>query len=233
LIPAEVFANQVVATGTVAASFSMGVFIGLTIYTPIYFQSAYHLSASQSGLALIPLSVGTVIGAVFSSRLMPKIAKYKRPPIIGLSLAAVCLIVVAIWPSGLPLIALEIVLTAASAGIGTVLSVTTVAVQNAVMPHQMGTATGGMSFFRSLGGAIAVAGFGAILMSGLPANKAAAVTMDTLASTLAAGGENISMVFRGVFVAAAVGALLALCSICVMKELPLRTRVGPTSAVLE
>jgi hypothetical protein len=114
-----------------------------------------------------------------------------------------------------------------------VLPVTTVAIQNAVMPHQMGTATGTMNFFRSLGGAIIVAGFGAIVMGSLPGDKAAIVTMDTLASTLAAGGSNIGTVFRFVFAAAALGILVTLYSLAMMEERPLRAKVGHAPVVVE
>ena len=233
LIPTEVLANPVVAMGTVAACFGMGVFIGLTIYTPIYLEGIYGLTATQSGLALIPLMVGTVTGATFSGRLMAHMKHYKRPPTIGLSVAAVALAVVAAMPQGLPLAAFEILLAAASTGIGTLLPVTTVAIQNAVMPHQMGTATGTMNFFRSLGGAIIVAGFGAIVMGSLPADKAATVTMDTLAPVLAAGGTDIGTVFRWVFASAAAGILVTLYSLVMMEERPLRTKVGPASVAME
>ena len=60
----------------------------------------------------------------------------------------------------LPFALAEVLLGLTGVGIGTVLPVTTVAVQNAVPPHQLGTATGTMNFFRSLGGAVAVAVFG-------------------------------------------------------------------------
>lgn len=233
LIPPEVLKNQVVAMGTLAACFGMGVFIGLTIYTPIYLEGVYGLTASQSGLALIPLMVGTVMGATFSGRLMARLTHYKRTPMIGLTVSVIALAAVAAWPDSLPLAAIEVIFAVAAIGIGTVLPVTTVAIQNAVMQHQMGTATGTMNFFRSLGGALIVAGFGAIVMGSLPAEKAASVTMDTLASTLAAGGSNIGTVFRYVFGAAAVGTLITLYSLIVMEERPLRTKVGAAPVVAE
>ena len=62
----------------------------------------------------------------------------------------------------------RLLLALVGAGVGTVLPVTTVAIQNAVPMHQLGTATGVMSFFRSLGGAIAVAGFGALVAGRRP-----------------------------------------------------------------
>ncbi|WP_413991890.1 MDR family MFS transporter [Labrys okinawensis] len=233
LIPPEVLQNQVVAMGTLAACFGMGVFIGLTIYTPIYLEGVYTLTASQSGLALIPLMVGTVTGATFSGRLMAHMTHYKRTPMIGLAVSVIALAIVAARPVGLPLAVIEVILAVAAFGIGTVLPVTTVAIQNAVMQHQMGTATGTMNFFRSLGGAIIVAGFGAIVMGSLPADKAATVTMDNLASTLAAGGSDIGTVFRFVFGAAAIGILLTLYSLIVMEERPLRTKVGTAPVVAE
>ena len=63
LIPLSVYRNRVVRDGVGAAGFAMGTFIGLSIYMPIYFQSALRLSASWSGVALIPLMISTVAGA--------------------------------------------------------------------------------------------------------------------------------------------------------------------------
>ena len=58
------------AVGTATACFAMGTFIGLSIYVPVYFELALGLSASQSGVALIPLMGGVVAGASASGRLM-------------------------------------------------------------------------------------------------------------------------------------------------------------------
>ena len=229
LIPTEVLRNPVVSTATVAACFAMGVFIGLTIYTPIYLEGVYGLTAGQSGLALIPLMAGTTIGATTASRLMPHLHHYKRPSLIGLTVAIVALAIVATWPQGLPLVTLEVLLAIATMGIGTVLPITTVSIQNAVLPHQMGTATGVMSFFRSLGGALVVAGFGAILMGSLPPDRTAGVTMENLGPLLAAGGSNIGLVFRLVFGAAVAGLLIALFHIARMEERPLRNTVRPVA----
>src|SRR5919109_5004471 len=84
LIPADVLANPVVAKGTISACFGMGVLIGLTIYTPIYLETVHKLTASQSGLALIPLVAGTVVGATLSGRIMARVRHYKLMPVIGL-----------------------------------------------------------------------------------------------------------------------------------------------------
>ena len=71
--------------GTLSACFGMGTYIGLTIYLPVYFEAVRGLSASQSGLALIPLMVGTVAGATASGRVMSHVGNYKRLPFVGLA----------------------------------------------------------------------------------------------------------------------------------------------------
>src|SRR5204862_5027406 len=171
--------------------------------------TVYRLAASQSGLALIPLMAGTVTGATISGRIMARVQHYKRMPMIGLAIAIVALGVLAVEPRGWSLLMLEVFLAATSIGLGALLPVTTVAIQNAVMPHQMGTATGAMNFFRSLGGALIVAVFGAILFSGLPESVLARTTIETLASDIAQSGADVASVFRWVFAAAALGLALA------------------------
>jgi MFS family permease len=230
LIPAEVLGNPVVGAGTMAACFGMGVFIGLTAYFPIYLESFYSLTASQSGLALIPFMVGTVTGATISGRIMATVPHYKRLPLAGLSVAVAGLVAMALAPHGLPLPAFEIFLAAISVGIGSTLPVTTVAIQNAVMPHQMGTATGTMNFFRSLGGALIVAAFGAIVFSQLPQLLVNNVTPGILQLSLALDRASVAIAFRFVFAAAAFGLTLALASLAAMPERPLKTHIHVDSS---
>src|SRR4029079_94828 len=198
LIPTDVLKNPVVKFGMLAAFFGMGVFIGLSIYLPIYLEAVYGLTSSESGLSLTPYMVGTVVGATISGRVMTKVKHYKRIPLLGLVAAVAALIVLAVRAEDLTLTSFEILLTITSIGLGALLPVTTVAVQNAVFPHQMGTATGAMNFFRSLGGALIVAVFGAILFSGLPESVLARTTIETLASDIAQSGADVASVFRWV-----------------------------------
>jgi EmrB/QacA subfamily drug resistance transporter len=62
LIPLALLENQVVRMGILGAAFGMGTYIGLTIYIPVYFETVWGLSAANSGLALLPLMLGTVSG---------------------------------------------------------------------------------------------------------------------------------------------------------------------------
>jgi MFS family permease len=224
LLPLPVILNPVVASGTATACWAMGVFIGLSIYVPIYMQSVLRLSASASGLAMIALMGGTVTGATVSGRVMTYVRHYRRLPVAGLIVAAFGVFGLALRPSGLPLPTIEVLLAAIGLGVGTVLPVTTVAIQNAVELHQLGTATASMNFFRSLGGAILVAAFGAILLGAIGADQ-----LEALRATVSAAPPGLGSAFGWVFAAAAAGLVAALGCLLTMAERPLRGR-SPAAA---
>jgi EmrB/QacA subfamily drug resistance transporter len=217
LIPLQVLADRVVGFATLASAFGMGTYIGLTIFVPIYFETALGLSARQSGLALIPLMIGIVIGATASGRLMARVRHYKRAPIAGVALAVLSIGSVAAAGNALPFPALLGLLFAASLGVGTVMPVATVAVQNAAPSGHLGTATATMNVSRQLFGAMVVAVFGAIVLSGQASGRG--LTLETLA-----GGASPELVstFRYVFVAATLGLAASLAFFILMEERPLK-----------
>jgi hypothetical protein len=108
-----------------------------------------------------------------------------------------------------------------SVGMGTMLPVTTVAVQNAVAPHEMGTATAAIGFFRQIGGALMVAAFGAIVLS------VHSFTGATLGSGAAdAASSDLVARFSWLFVVAAAAYALAFVLLLMMEERPLRGRTA-------
>jgi EmrB/QacA subfamily drug resistance transporter len=224
LIPPGVLHNPVVRMGTLSAFFGMGTYIGLTIYLPVYFEAVRGLSASLSGLALIPLMAGTVCGATLSGRSMARVKHYKRLPIAGLLVAMGATGILVAMPRDLPILAVETLLAIISIGLGTLLPVTLVTTQNAVPLHDMGTATGVANFFRSLGSAFIVAVFGAIVLGG--SGLSGAASFETLAESAAGSGIDLADIFASVFVAAMVGFGLALAFLIFMEEQPLRGSVG-------
>lgn len=220
LIPPGVLHNPVVRMATLSACFGMGTYIGLTIYLPVYFEAVRGLSASLSGLALIPLMAGTVVGATLSGRTMAKVKHYKRLPTVGLLVAMAATGLLVAYGEALSITAVEFVLGIISIGLGTVLPVTMVTTQNAVAPHQMGTATGTANFFRSLGGAFIVAIFGAIVLGGSGVTGAA--SFEALGEVAARSGIDLADVFSHVFLAAIVGFALSLAFLLALEERPLR-----------
>ena len=228
-IPSEILKNRVVFMGTATAMLIMGTYIGITAYLPIYMELNFGLSASQSGLSLIPFMSGTVVGAIIAGRFMAYSAHYKRPAYVGLIFSVLGLGLIAFFRNNLGIVIVEVLMAGLSIGLGTVFPITTVAIQNAVNPHQMGTATGVMGFFRALGGALIVALFGAVLFSQLPDLAALEEAGGKVASF--ASNSEIHLAFRPLFALAAIILAGALVAFHQMPQKALRSSVRVADAI--
>src|SRR3989440_114481 len=218
--------NRVVAAAIGCASLAYGTMIAATIYTPVYFETVLGLTASGAGLMLIPFMGGVVIGSTFAGRLMARLTHYKRMGLIGLPLAAAAFLPLALTPGALPINAVAALLLLAGTGLGTVLPITTVAVQNAVLPWQLGTVTGVINFVRALSSALMVALYGAILFGGAGAGTRG-ITLEALS------GRDASLLaghFRWVFAAAAISLALSFALLAMREERPLRSAVAAVPA---
>ena len=231
-LPLTVLGNPVMCTGTAATSWMLGAVLGLTIYMPFYFQVVHKLSATEAGLALIPIVVMTTPGSMLSGRSMMYLRHYKVSAIGGAIIAITSVTALAIQPA-MPLYGVIIALTLIGFGAGTIYPVATVSIQNAVPAHQVGTATGAMNFFRALASTLAVAIMGTILLAALGATPERGTGMEVLVETARVAGIDIAIVFRLVFFAADLFLVAALAAVLLMEERPLRgpaTRPAPVSA---
>jgi EmrB/QacA subfamily drug resistance transporter len=218
-LPLVVLANPVVRAGTLAASCGIGSQIGLTVFMPLFYESVHGLSASGAGWALIPIAVMTTPGSILSGQVMVRFRRYKWLPIIGLSVAILMHLFLAWWPTA-PLWVVITALSVIGTGVGTVFSVATVSIQNAVSRFQVGVATGVMNFFRALFSALVVAIMGAVVLASVGGEGRA---VDALA-TAGAGGVDLAGAFRWVFGCGAVFLVLGLIALIAMEERPLRGR---------
>jgi len=223
-LPLPLMGGPVVPFAMAAGGCAMGAMLGLTVHLPLYFQVVYHLSASETGFALIPFAALSTLGAAIAGRTMAHAKHYKRVAIIGMLVAAVSGCGLAIAP--LSLWALLVLVSILAIGLGTAFPISVVSIQNAVARSQVGTATGAMNFFRALMASFTVAAFSAILLMALGAD-------------ISLGGEHRGPVnsiapadmiaaFRYVFAAAA--ALMAFGSLCMvlMEE---KRLAGPATPV--
>src|SRR5215470_14174148 len=223
-LPLPLLGGSVVPFAILAGSCALGAMTGLTVQLPLYYEVVYHLSASEAGLALIPLAAISTCGAAIAGRTMAHARHYKRVAIVGTSVAAVSATALAL--TTLPLWGLLLLLSIFSLGLGTTFPITVVSIQNAVARAQVGTVTGAMNFFRALMASFTVAAFAAILLMALGADISLAgehrgpVSSIPVADMIAA--------FRWVFGAAAAMMTCALACMMVMEERPL---AGPSRSV--
>ncbi|HMN85384.1 MAG TPA: MDR family MFS transporter [Bauldia sp.] len=221
-IPLDVLANGVVRNGVGATFFAVGAMIGLSVYVPLYFEVVLGLTAAQSGFALVAFMGGTVTGAMGSGRIMMHVEHYKRTAVIGLAFSTVATAVLAFTAMSLSFVAVEAFLVVIGLGIGTMFPISTTAIQNAVPPQQMGTATGILNFARSLGGAILVVAFGAIFLADATGGGEVASVQTVILEGLR-DGVDFGTVFRDVFLAAAIALGIAWVFTLLMEERPLRS----------
>jgi EmrB/QacA subfamily drug resistance transporter len=222
-IPLAILHGRVTSAMTVAAFFSIGTVIGVTIYTPLYCQTVLGVSASLSGLGLIAYMGGATLGSLVSTRFVVHMRHYMRVPLGGLVVAVVALVALAIDPAGKTFGEVVGLLLVLGCGLGPMYPVSTIVMQNAVKPHQLGTATGTLNFFRTLGGAIVVAIFGAIVL-GEVSEGSPALTLDKL---VGGQGDELALAFHWVFIAAAVCLGISFASLLLVEERPLH---GPLRA---
>jgi MFS family permease len=219
LVSRSVLTDRIVVLALGAAFFGVGTLVGLSAYTPSFFQAGLGLTATASGLAAIPLMLGTAGGAILSGKSLSRVENYKRVPVAGLGLAASTCATLALALPHLPLVAIALLLPFVSMGIGSLLPVSLVVVQNAVERTHMGSATSLVNFSRQLGAVMIVAAFGAVLFKG--GNR------DTLLAAAHGGaGGDLTAVsvgdFSQVLLFAAVNLLLALLFLAAIEARPLR-----------
>src|SRR6202046_5097102 len=215
-IPLAILHGRVTSTITIAAFFSIGTIIGVTIYMPLYCQTVLGVSASLSGLALIAYMGGATRGSLVSTRVIVRVKHYMRVPILGLVVAIAALAALAADPAGHTLSEVVVLLTVLGFGVGPMYPVSTIVMQNVVKPHQLGTATGTLNFFRTLGGALVVAIFGAIVLGGIGDGPEV-----TTLEKITAGHSDLAPAFHWVFIAAAACLAVSLFCMLVIEERPL------------
>lgn len=218
-IPLAILSGRLTSTITCAAFFAIGTIIGLSVFTPLYCQVVLGATASVSGVALIGFMVGATIGSLITGRLLQRLTHYMRVSMVGLVIAIAALGFLAADPARFSVPTFTLLLIVLGAAIGPMYQTSTIVLQNAVKPHQMGTATGVLNFFRLLGGAIIVAVFGAIVLSsaGGVGEGATALRLETIAAT----HGDFTSAFRLVFIVAAIFLAVALACTMAVEERPL------------
>ena len=167
VIPLTLFQSRVFNVSS-AMGFTIGMaMFGAIVFIPLYLQLVYGASPTSSGLRMIPLMAGLLIAAVFSGRLISRIGRYKVFPIVGTAVLVVGMYLLSKLGVGTAPWLASVYMAIVGVGIGLVMQVLVLVVQNDAKPREIGVATATATFFRSVGGSFGVALFGAIFASQL------------------------------------------------------------------
>jgi EmrB/QacA subfamily drug resistance transporter len=167
IIPLTLFRSSVfdVATG-------MGFFVGLAmfgaiVFIPLYLQLVYGATPTSSGLQLLPLMAGLLAASVLSGRAISRLGRYKVFPIAGTGILVAGMYLLSLLGLGTAHWLASVYMLVVGVGIGLVMQVLVIVVQNDVGWQDIGVATSTATFFRSVGGSFGVSLFGAIFASRL------------------------------------------------------------------
>jgi MFS family permease len=182
LVPLRLFRSRVFAVAS-AVGFIVGMALfGSVTYPPLYLQVVKGSGPTESGLQMLPLIVGVLFSSIGSGQLITRYGRYKVFPIVGTALMMVGLLLLSRLVVGTSLVVADLYMLVVGLGLGFVMQVLVLAVQNAVAYENLGGATSTATLFRSMGGAIGVPIFGAIFANQLSSHLAAKLPADVAAS---------------------------------------------------
>jgi MFS family permease len=143
---------------------------GAITYLPLFFQIVHGESPTTSGLQLLPLLAGLVVCSTASGMVISRTGRYRAFPIAGTALITIGILLLSQVGVGTSLVVASVFMFILGVGLGCVMQVLVLIVQNAVPYTELGVGTSGATFFRSIGGSFGTAIFGAIFSNVLVGN---------------------------------------------------------------
>jgi EmrB/QacA subfamily drug resistance transporter len=169
--------------------------LGSVTYLPLFLQIVKGMSPTESGLRMIPLMGGTLFTSILSGQIVSRTGRYKLFPIIGTTMVTIALFLISRMTAETTNLTIAWLMLMLGFGLGFVMQILIIAVQNAVEYHDLGVATSNAILFRFIGGSLGTALLGAVLATQLEATKSLIASLDTvfmLASVIAFFGLVLS-----------------------------------------
>jgi len=247
VLPLHLFRNTAFSVTSVVALIVGFAMFGSITYLPLFLQVVKGASPTISGLEMLPMMGGMLTSSIVSGQLISRTGRYKIFPVVGTGVMTLGLFLLSRLPVGASMLRIEATLLVLGLGMGLVMQVLVIAVQNAVEYRDLGVATSGNTLFRSVGGSVGTAVLGAIFTAQLVANLARQLPAGSGASTPGAGGMSLQAIARmpaaaraayagaftsaidTVFLVAAVIALVGFAVIWLLPERQLRETVEAES----
>ncbi|MEC3979693.1 MDR family MFS transporter [Amycolatopsis sp. H20-H5] len=241
MLPMRLFRNPVFTVGGLM-SFVVGfAMLGALSYLPTYMQYVQGTTATTSGIRLLPMVLALLVASIVSGNLVSKTGRYKIFPVLGAIGMTLGLYLLSKLDANTGFWEASLYMAVLGLGIGLGMQVLVIAVQNTADYADLGVATSGVTFFRSIGSAFGAAIFGTIYASQLSSNLATALAanplppgvdprvtqvpalLHQLPESISRGVINAySESLQTVFLAAAPVGLVALLLALFLKEVPLR-----------
>jgi EmrB/QacA subfamily drug resistance transporter len=251
MIPLRLFVDRVFRVA-ISTNLLMGVALfSSTVYLPLYLQVSIGVSATESGLLIMPMTVALLFASIIGGRLVTRFGRYRNLTVVGALLLAAGMAVLATVDADSNRFVVSGAMLLIGTGIGAAMPLLTVAVQNAVRPGDLGVATSMTDFSRKIGGVFGVAALGALLNARVGAAMAEAAADGRIPRRLADAGalldapaeilrlaapvreviqdavaDGVALLFRIGLVFAVLAVLLALR----LEERPLRDTLHPQTA---
>jgi EmrB/QacA subfamily drug resistance transporter len=165
IIPLGLFRNRTYAASMVATFFAAFAFFGAIIFLPRWFQIVQSFTPTTSGLALLPLMVGLIFSSIASGLIVARTGKYKWLTVGAIILMGLSTALMTQLRADTPVPIVWVWMLIAGLGVGPTFAVFTLIVQNAVPFNMLGVATSNLTFFRQIGGTVALAIVGTMFAS--------------------------------------------------------------------
>jgi len=172
VIPLRLFGTRVFSVASVIGFVVGFAMFGAITYLPIYLQVVTGVGPTESGLRMLPMMLGVLVTSIGSGQVITRTGRYKIFPVIGTAVMTVGLYLLSTMDQTTGFWAASGAMLVLGAGLGMVMQVLVLAVQNGAEYRDLGAATSGATFFRSIGGSFGVAVFGAVFASQLTHNLA-------------------------------------------------------------
>ncbi|GAA0905721.1 MDR family MFS transporter [Virgisporangium aurantiacum] len=194
IIPLRLFRSRIFNIATLIGLLVIGIgMFAIVGYLPTYLQMVYGVSATESGLLLVPMVVGIMVTAILSGRLMSRNGRYKIYPIAGTVLVGTAATLMSTMDTTTSLVMVCAYVFVLGTGLGLIVQTLVLAVQNDFGSADVGTATSANNFFREIGATLGTAAVGAVFSHRLTdqlehrlASDAAMIVGDTDSLTPAA-----------------------------------------------
>ena len=167
ILPLAFFRNRNYVLIMGIATLFGAAFMGSILYLTQFNQQVFEASPTESGLMLLPMIGGLMLTSITSGQIISRTGRYKIFMQVGIVVATVMVALLATLTPESTYLYEAIIMAFLGAGLGVVMPVMNLAVQNEFKQHELGAATSSSQLFRSLGSTVGVAVFGAMLTAGL------------------------------------------------------------------